>query len=305
MRPILRHRIAIAGLLVLAGTAAGCGDSVVVLGPGAPADPGAASAAFDTRAAEVARAWQTSGDVTTWQHGFVPLADLTVLPPGDGTGETKDALTNGRFVLQTPLSMPAPPPGRVTFADGTTMSVPLETAGAAFTEIAPGISTCPTSADPAAAACRVLQVTRVDLGTDTILTSRGPATVPMWQFTVAGLAPPVERVAVSPSVITRTPVSGGNGVSLPGIDGPRALAAISESAVTFRVMVGDCDIEEHPLLYEDAQTVVVGVFSTTKQGICDAVGVIKAFTVTLAKPLGTRVVLDVLTGDPLAVGPYF
>ena len=53
--------------------------------------------------------------------------------------------------------------------------------------------------------CAALLVTGVTLGTVTLRTSRGEASVPAWLFTVRELATPVARVAVAPSAIAAEP----------------------------------------------------------------------------------------------------
>src|SRR5262249_60403015 len=63
----------------------------------------------------------------------------------------------------------------------------------------------PGQPDPSGKACAVLPVTDVRLGEVPMQTTRGPATVPAWLFTVPGLPAPIARVAVSPEAITESP----------------------------------------------------------------------------------------------------
>lgn len=327
MRPVLRTATTLAGIVTLAGLTAGCARKAN--GTGSPPPAGnSVQQEFDTRAEHVAKAWEASGDAQKWRHGFVPLGDLTLAPNGDGTEATKFALVNGWYRLRAPLPDPAPP-GTVTFPDGSTMSVPLETAEDAYQQIAtappadcgkpeplptavrpiPPIDSTPPSAPGGGTSgssggqepCAVLTVTQITLGTDQLLTSRGEATVPVWQFTVRGLDKPVERVAVDPSAITRSPATDGPGASLDGIAAGQSMASVNGTALTFRVTLGDCDKNVTPLVYEDAGAVVVGASYVNTASICDDMALIKSFDVTLRAPIGTRVVLDVVSGDPLTV----
>jgi hypothetical protein len=304
MRSPRRTPTALTGLVTLAALVAGCaaGKAGPVSTPrdtGQPVPPGIQHE-FDTRAAQVAKEWEASGNAQAWQHGFVPLADLTVGSGGDGTEATKIALSEGWYRLRAPLPDPAPP-GTVTFPDGSTMTVPLETAEDAYRQVAAppptdcstGVTTEPNGArEP----CKVLTVTAIDLGTDRLATSRGEASVPVWRFTVAGLPTPVERVAVDPRAITDPPTTKDKSVPLRDVIGAGSVSSASGTTLTFRFMGGDADRTTTPLLYEDAGVVVVAVWYVP--GSSDLVGVMKPLTVTLRAPLGQRVVLGV-GGDPL------
>jgi len=209
---------------------------------------------------------------------------------------------------------PAPPPGTVTFAGGDTLTVPLETATEAYRDMAPPQPLClpplrptpPPTDDPQA--CTVLTITRAELVEGHLLTGRGEATVPMWRFTVAGLDRPVERVAVEPSSITQVPREqttgvgdGGSDDVTPGFTGVSSLESASGTTVTLRVFAGYCDDDVGPLVYEDTNVVVVGAVDTRWYGGCPAALALHRITVELAAPIGDRVVLDVVTGHPLAV----
>ncbi len=330
MRPVPRTATALASVLILAGLAAGCAQKTTGTGssPGQPGD--STRQAFDKRAAQVAKAWEASGNAQKWQHGFIPLTGLTLAPNGDGTAATKFALVNGWYRLRAPLPHPMPQ-GTITFPDGSAMTVPLEPAQDAYQQIAtappagcgkpeplptairpvPPITSVPPSAPDGGSGtsgssggqepCTVLTITRIALGSDQLLTSRGEATVPGWQFTVSGLDKPVERVAVDPSAITQSPVTDGQGGRLDNIAAGQSLASAGGTALTFRVTLGDCDKNVTPLVYEDTGAVVVGASYTNTASVCDDMALIKSFDVTLSAPVGARVVLDVVSGNPLTV----
>ncbi len=290
----------------------------------APSD----AAAFTTRAAGVAEAWRASRSGESWRQGFVPLGDLTVLPPDVRfTDDTKLAYGNGWFRSTARLSTEAPSGGAVRFAGGDTLSVPLISAADAYRAIdkgdppcsagggsdqggtgptgggiAPKVQTAGPELPPigtvgtgsgggkqAAGPCAWLTVTGVKLGTVRLPTSRGEATVPAWQFTVDELAGPVARVAVAPSAIATASA------------GP-AIAALHTATVdglrlTYQI-IGGCAKDITPLVYEAEDVVVVGVHSTPVDGVCPLVAKVEPVTVTLREPLGDRVVLDVTSGQP-------
>jgi hypothetical protein len=123
-------------LLLLAGCAQG--------GPPSGAQPsGSASAAFAARAAKAAEAWRASGSGESWRQGFVPVGELTVLPPDVRfINETKLAYGNGWFRSTARLSTEVPAGGVVRFAGGETLAVPLTSAAEAYRAIDKGDPPC-------------------------------------------------------------------------------------------------------------------------------------------------------------------
>jgi hypothetical protein len=66
---------------------------------------------------------------------------------------------------------------------------------------------------------------------------------------------------------------------------------------------GACTAAWGAYKYESGSTVVVGSWErSSANGPCPAVGIGRTARVTLARPLGTRVVLDVASGLPLVPG---
>jgi hypothetical protein len=53
--------------------------------------------------------------------------------------------------------------------------------------------------------CTGLVITGATLGTTTLLTNRGAATVPAWRFSIAGLSQPIVRVAIDPAATDDCP----------------------------------------------------------------------------------------------------
>lgn len=291
-------------------------------------DPAAASRkAFEARAVQVAHAWEASAVAKSWQHSLVMLSPVTRRPdqwPGPSLQTEVDPATYGAisvsfYLLDLPPGQPpAPRTGTVTFSDGTTLAVPLESPARAFHEFV-GQGPCHPSATPPAAPtppsgatadCPRARITSVTLGTRHLMTGRGEADLPMWLFTVPGVPHPIERIAVDPSAyslatgVGGTENSGADFVS-PGFYGSDSLRSADGTALTFRVFSGACDDVVGPLVYEDARTVVVGatVIKATSGACQDSLDG-HLMSVKLRAPLGNRIVLDGATGRPLTLFEY-
>jgi hypothetical protein len=276
---------------------------------GAPPS-GSGDADFDRRAAEVAEAWRASGAGAAWRDAFVPLGDLTVLPPDAGfSNDTKLAYGNGWFRSNTQLSTKAQSGGSIRFADGKVLSVPLVSAADAYRAIDKGDPPCNSDGgippavqtdgpeNPPAvkgkampAQCTALTVAGVKLGTVQLRTSRGEATVPAWLFTVDEMAGPLARVAVAPTATKALP-SGGPVIT--GLDS----VTVDGARLTYPIEVG-CVKDVTPLVYEAEDVVVVGAKSTPVDGVCPLVAKTEPVTITLKAPLGDRIVLNE-RGQPL------
>jgi hypothetical protein len=259
-------------------------------------------AAFITRARQVTAQWERSAAARAWRTGLVLLqaSDLTPVPSDQGfsSQDEKDAFGAGHFRLAGPL--PARPlTGQVRWAGGATLGLPLLTARAAFAELDAQRSCGPVP-------CGQLTVTGARPGAVTVHTSRGLARVPAWQFTVAGLGWPAREVAVARSAMVVLPGVFGvippAGRNTPGVDELTAVSANGRT-LTLSFPGSACDAAWGAYRYQSGGTVVVGSwerFSTRTTG-CEA-GVSRTVRVRLARPLGSRVVLDVESGAPLVPG---
>ncbi len=260
-------------------------------------------AAFVARAQQVTDQWERSAAARAWRTGLVLLdaSDLTPIPRDQGFGSQrqKDAFGSGHFSLAGPL--PAQPlAGLVRWADGSTLRLPLLTAKAAFAELAAQRSCGGPSA------CDQLTVTGAQPGVVTVPTSRGLARVPAWRFTVAELGWPVSEVAVARSALVVLPGYGpipAAGLNTPGVNEVTAVSADGHT-LTLSFVGSACDAAWGAYRYESGGTVVAGSWQRSSAGsaVCPAVGIPHTARVTLARPLGTRVVLDVASGLPLIPG---
>jgi len=296
-----------AAVAVAALAVAACGSQHATPPAGSQTTPPAAGrngpAAFVARARQVTAQWDRSAAARVWRTGLVLLdaSDLTPVPPGAGfrSQQEKDAFGSGHFKLAGPL--PARPlPGVVRWADGTTLRLPLLTARAAFAELA---AQRPCGGP---SACGQLTVTGAQPGLVTVRTSRGLASVPAWRFTVAGLGWKVSEVAAGRNALVVLPGYGpipAAGQNTPGVSGLTGVSADGRT-VTLSFTGSACDAAWGAYRYESNGTVVVGSWQKPSAGNtpCPAVGMFRVGRVTLARPLGTRVILDVASGLPLVSG---
>ena len=259
-------------------------------------------AAFVARAQQVTAQWDRSHATRAWRTGLVltDASDLTPVPSrGFSSGSAKLAFMSGHFRLAGAL--PAGPlPGMVRWADGSTLRLPLLSARAAFAELA--------TERPCAIpnACGQLTVTGAEPGVVTVRTSRGPATVPAWRFTVPGLGWMVSEVAIARSAFVVLPAYAPIPAAGPETQGVSELTAVSRNGrvLTLLITGGGCDAAWGAYRYESGSTVVVGSWERSIAGnvACPAIGIVRRVHVTLDRPLGTRVVLDVASGLPLVRG---
>jgi hypothetical protein len=310
----MRRLLLILPLLFSVGACARADDA------GAPPS-GQPSAAFTDRAATVAAAWRAGAGHDTWRTGFVPLQDLTVLAADPGfDDDTKQAFLNGWFRHRIDLPTRVPPAGTVRYPDGS-QQVPLVSAAQAYADLDRGDPPpCPRGGQPAGASqpaptgpdgvvahdvaqpCVPLTVTRVELGTTTLRTSRGVATAPAWMLTVAELPEPIARVAVAPSAIKTAPDAVLDPpVATDGLVGAQDFTGVDGTRLTYRLGVGACDENVTPLVHETDDAVVLGGSVTRSAEMCTDQLLFTPVTVTLRAPLGTRAVLDALSGAGLVL----
>ena len=281
--------------LVLLATMAVAGCA---FGPGAT-DPAAAH----QRAQAVLSAWADAVAAAGDHAAVTPVGELTgqIGDWEEAVGDNnKRALMAGMVAVDSPLSDVAPPDGEVLWQDGSTTQVPLLSAQEALAAIGrTAAASCPD--------CTMLLVTDAVLTSGPIQTTRGPATAPIWEFTVQGTAVKVTRVAIANPVVV-APDDGGWGLGL-AIDSASGSVSGTELTVAF---VGAPDPGDKPCgedytaeAVESDLAVVVIVTRHPHVGLlpqgCSAVGARRTATATLAAPLGDRVVLDLQQGTPVPV----
>ncbi|MER7897052.1 hypothetical protein ABTX62_13285 [Streptomyces sp. NPDC096046] len=271
-----------------AGAAVGCGPAEA--DGGRPTPP----ARDDDRARRVAEAWDGSRAAARWHEGYHPVAPV-VQPPAEGLrGDDRRAYANGAFDLRAPLPSARGESGRVTWPDGTSLTRPLAGADRVYRTLDRDSGPGPR-----------LTVTRAERGEMTVLTARGPATVPAWLFTLEGYAGPLKSAAVSPSAPPEPPV----GPLRPDVPsdvlaplGGLTRVARDGRSVTVVAQHGSCDDGPVVAAHETEGSVVLSAAVTgAEDGPCTTELLGEKVTVKLDRPVGDRVVLDAFTGRPV---PY-
>lgn len=88
---------------------------------------------FTERARRVAERWQSSVERGPWIEGYVPLRNLTLeLDWGRMPRWVGRSLINSAWKLEVELPSEVPAPAELRWADGSTMSVPILAATAAY-----------------------------------------------------------------------------------------------------------------------------------------------------------------------------
>jgi hypothetical protein len=257
-------------------------------------------AAFNALARQEASAWARSPLASAWRTGLVLLsADLSSGPSsGFPSGEDKEAFINGDLVFTGPPPSGAPA-GTVTWADGSTMRVPVLSEARVFSALTssrecPGCVTTP------------LAVTAARPVTLDVATSRGRASVPAWAFTLKGVHAPVVEAALPPGSYA-TPYTYGSPAERLGPVGSAFVGATYAGTsadgrtLTLDLPASPCDATWGGLVAETGGVVVIGgwVHDPDPDEPCTAMLVTRTATVRLAAPLGSRLVLDAATGQPV------
>ncbi|MFF0451170.1 hypothetical protein ACFYT4_33135 [Streptomyces sp. NPDC004609] len=175
---------------LLAGVAlAGAGLAAVSGCGGQQAAVGGTDVLAD-RARQVAEAWDGSTAAAAWRVGYHPMGETVRLPRG-GLRSPADmqAYKDQSFVLRGRLPVTWPKDSQVTWAAGMPLTRPLMGVDESYK----------TLAGTAVSGKPHLTVTGAKLGEMRVATSRGPATVPAWLFTLDGYATPLKQAAAIPS----------------------------------------------------------------------------------------------------------
>ncbi|MCX4821474.1 hypothetical protein OG883_16530 [Streptomyces sp. NBC_01142] len=248
------------------------------------------------RARQVAAAWDGSPAADAWRAGYYPMEEAVQLPRGGLRSQAdKRAYQAQNFVLRGKLPTTRPKGGLVAWASGKTLSRPLMGAQTAYMTLARArVDGIPH-----------LTVTGAKLGEMSLATSRGPATVPAWFFTLQGYTAPLKRAAASPSKLPRPPIQPARDFPagqlapldrLVQIDGDRR-------SVTVNAIHGACDDGPAVDVLETRGSVVLSAsVKNPKTGDCTTQAKGKHVTVKLDRPVHDRVLLDAYTGRPVPYG---
>jgi hypothetical protein len=248
-----------------------------------------------TRAHEVAEAWDGSPAADAWLKGYFPMADA-VQPPEDAFHNENDkkAYQRQNFELRGDLPGSGQQEGKVTWRDGGSLTLPLMGAQEAYKTV-----------DRTDAPAPRLVVTGAKLGETTLVTSRGPATVPAWLFTVEGYDTPLKRVAVRPSKLPKPPIGPARDTPTETLWELNRLVEVAADGRSVTVLAhhGSCD--DGPavdVLETDGSVVLSGYVVGMEEGLCTSDLRAKKVTVELDRPLAERLLLDAFTGRPVPQG---
>ena len=213
----------------------------------------------------------------------------------------KPALMAGMVEAVAALPAEPPPDGDVRWPDGTTLSVPLISAQQAAAAIKAG-------APEPCSECTALKITSARLTSGPIQTSRGPATSPIWEFTVQDTAVRVTRVAIADAVTVvpppwdpNAPPAGVAIESASGTVGGRQLTVAFVGAPRPGDQPCGEDYTAEAVESDLAVVVIVTRRPHLTVGACSLAGAQRTATAQLAAPLGDRTVLDVQQGLPVSV----
>ncbi|WP_217566400.1 hypothetical protein [Streptomyces sp. GbtcB7] len=294
---IARLLVPLALLSAGAGAVTGCGSERAagsgVEAPGTGQEPRA-----ESRARQVADAWDGSEAARQWRQGYHPMADAVQLPEG-GPRDKADqrAFTTQNFVLRGALPALPRKDGEVRWKSGASLTLPLMEAREAYERVARGGNDGPH-----------LTVTGAKPGEMTLATSRGPATIPAWLFTLKGYDTPLKRAAVGPSKLPEPPIGPSRDVpagTLVPLDRLVEVAGDGRS-VTVLADHGSCDSGPAVHVRETGASVVLSASVLgARKGPCTGEMIRARATVKLTRPLGDRVLLDAHTGRPVPhEGPH-
>jgi hypothetical protein len=275
----------------------GCGPAASPVGAGA--DP-----VHQRARDELARYDKAVADAGGQQR-FVPVGELTgqIGMWEISNGGNKVALLTGHVVADTALSDTAPPPGTVVWEGGATMSVPLISAAEALRQLVAAVA----GQGDCTQLCTPLHVTAARLSTARIQTTRGPATVPAWEYTLQGTAVRVTRAGVAKSSTVTVNGLPGNpyepvslGMEATTTLGSRQLTVSFTGAPEASKPCG-ADYTGEAVESANAVVVIISGHAHTPAGTCPSIGARRTAVVDLAQPLGERAVFEVQTGFPVPV----
>ncbi len=284
----------LAALAVGAGAAAGCGGGKADNG-GVEVRSSESAPQLGDRARQVADAWNGSKAAEVWHEGYYPLEAVVQLPE-NGLRSTADrsAYETGNFDLRGELPAAPRKAGRVAWKSGYSITMQVMGAEKAYKALDRDSSPGPR-----------LTVTEAKLGEMTVGTSRGPATVPAWLFTLDGYDTPLKRAAVSPSKLPEPPIKPlGQEVPTDVLAPLGGLANVAQDSrsVTVAATHGSCDNGPAVDALETSDSVVLSASVVgSKDGNCPGAKLSEKVTVELDRPVGNRIVLDAFTGRPV---PY-
>jgi hypothetical protein len=266
---------------VLAATVSACGGA---------SQPTVRSIDGSDSPAHLLAAW-AAFPINASPRPIVMAGAVVLAPPAFPDGDTKLDFLQGAFDLRSAL------PNSPSSVDG----YPLVSAASALALLRSAGHPSKSSASPT-----TLAITAIRLDSASFATDRGDRTLPAWLFSFAGVSGSASVLAVAAAaqwspVGAPSPATGATFVKATVAQGDRTLTA---GFIGAQSGTGACTASYDLRLTESARAVVVTVIehSHTSSGTaCTLVGYARTATAVLAAPLGSRVVLDGVSGQPVAV----
>jgi hypothetical protein len=302
-----RSRLVVATALLVA-TLAACGgqDTYPSASAGVTTTSGQQLERQRQEARDDLKRWAAAVAAAGGHQGLAIVGDATSqignweIPVGSNN---KIALMSGKVVDAVGLPDETPAAAEVHWNDGSVQTLPIISASQALKDLqAAAVQPCDE--------CDTLKVTAAKLTTVEIETSRGPATVPAWEFSLQGTAVRITRVAISAgaSVTVSPPPWDPNdspvGLSIESasgtVDGKQLTVSFSGAADPGGEPCG-ADYTAEAVESSTAVVVIVIQHSHVTPAPCRLVAATRTATVRLAAPLGDRAVLEVREGLPVPV----
>jgi hypothetical protein len=256
---------------------------------------------------------QATDALARWDAALQAWPGPVFLPVGPRFGQVGDwepghdqdilAIGAGQVVSGGLLPDPPSTTAAVRLVDGTTAQLPTRSATDALGP--PALIGCGRGCEP-------VHITGARLVTGTVVTTRGPATAPVWEYDVAGTGVRLTRPAVTAPEVPVTPPPWDSAHPPAGIPYDAAIGSTSGIAVTVQfvgspggVADGPCGVDYAPEAIESANAVVIVLHEKHYTGPapanlgCAMVGYPRTATVLLTKPLGERTILDEVQGLPV------
>jgi hypothetical protein len=213
------------------------------------------------------------------------MLDTPPVYPGFSSGGGKIAAYCGKFKLAFEPTTTAPKLASATWPDGTAATFAAISAADAYAAM---VSSPPQITSIDCASAQPLEVSAARLGSSRFRTDRGTAPMSAWLFTVTGSIGDVAYPAIAPSAFwnrktAMVSFNEGGSVSRDGL------------TVNYGFTGGECDAGYKSAVAESTSAVAVVVVAIPKGGAyqaCSAVGILRTITITLASPLGGRVLID-------------
>jgi hypothetical protein len=301
MSAMSRRSLLAAGGAVLTSFLAGCAPARSRGGEAGIGDPpGPGQSGVDPAILE---AWRDFPVTRTPRP--ILLLGAPLRETGYHTGDAKLAVATGRYKLATTLPSTQPATSTATLPDGT-FPLPIITAAQAYESLrGSGNPANAPDANPAP-----LLITRVELGMVPFPTDRGALDLPAWLFHAPESFEPLAWPAPHPDAFWHL-----GDLTFAGDTSDGRLAAdtitltVSMPAPNPGACPGDPIYRHHPVVLEESTAVAVGVRREIvsiapgpRRDDCgyDLMLRVQPYTVTLAAPLGKRVLVS-NSGEPVAV----